>query len=266
MVHYEHLCVQIANGVAELALNRPAQRNALSLELLAELIACCEALGQRHDVRVVILSGQGSSFSVGFDLMGLAPLFAQGALPAETQLKDWARLGHKAVLALANLPQISIASAQGHAIGGGFLLLAACDFRLAENETRFALPEIDIGLPLTWGGVDRLMHLLGEDLAKDLVLTARSFGPKDLQHTSFLYRAVTAQEHDEAVTILVETMLVKPAPALRLCKEQFLAARNQAFGHVERDAQHFVDALLHPDFLSTAMAYVQRIAGPKPDL
>ena len=93
--------------------------------------------------------------------MGLAPLFAQGALPAETQLKDWARLGHKAVLALANLPQITIASVQGHAIGGGFLLLAACDFRLAENETRFALPEIDIGLPLTWGGVDRLMHLLG---------------------------------------------------------------------------------------------------------
>ena len=265
MMDYQHLCVKFETGVAVLELNRPKKRNALNFEILEEIVSFCEMVRVRDDIQIVLVSGNGPSFSVGFDLMGLAPLLTQGEMPQESQLKDWARLGQKAVNALAELPQITIASVQGHAIGGGFLLMSACDFRIAVNDTRFALPEIEIGLPLTWGGVGRLTQVLGAALTKDLVLTARSFYPADLSPTLFLYKSVSAEEQKQVTQDLVTCLKEKPAPALRFCKQQFLDAAFLEKTHSELDAQLFADAILHPDFLPTAMGYVQRLTASKTD-
>ncbi len=265
MMDYQHLCVKFEDGVAVLELNRPKKRNALNFKILEEMVSFCGFVCERDDIQIVLVSGNGPSFSVGFDLMGLAPLLAQGEIPQEKQLKDWARLGQKAVNALAELPQITIASVQGHAIGGGFLIMSACDFRIAANDTRFALPEIEIGLPLTWGGVGRLTQALGMALTKDLVLTARSFYPVDLLPTLFLYKSVSPDEVKKATQDLVTCLKEKPTPALRFCKQQFSEAGFSEKTHSELDAQLFADAVLHPDFLSTAMGYVQRLTTSKMD-
>ncbi len=266
MMDYQHLCVKFEAGVAALTLDRPKKRNALNFEILEEIVSFCEFVRKREDIHIVLVSGNGPSFSVGFDLMALAPLLAQGQMPQEAQLKAWARLGQNAVNALAELPQITIASVQGHAIGGGFLLMSACDFRIAAHDTRFALPEIEIGLPLTWGGVGRLTQDIGTALTKDVVLTARSFYPADLSPTLFLYKSVTAGAQKEVVEELLNSLKEKPAPALRFCKQQFLEAASLEKTHSDLDAQLFADAILHPDFLPTAMGYVQRITASKGDL
>jgi len=259
MMNYEQLCVKIQDGVCTLQLNRPKKRNALSLELLRELVSLWGHLKQSEDIHLLVLEGAGPSFSVGFDLGSLAQFMVSGQMPEPATLKEWAILGQDAVNGLAELPQVTLASVHGHAIGGGFLLMSACDFRIATLDTRFSLPEIDIGLPLTWGGVARVTHELGPTLSKDLILTARSFRPADLEKTHFLYRVVTEAHRVEVVDEWIACFKKKPPVSLRAIKKQFMAARSHEEMRSPLDAQLFSDAVLHPDFLPTALAYVQNL-------
>jgi enoyl-CoA hydratase/carnithine racemase len=259
MMNYEQLCVKIESGVCTLQLNRPEKRNALSLDLLRELVSLYAHLKQREDVRLLVLEGAGPSFSVGFDLGSLAQLMMAGQMPDAATLKEWAVLGQDAVNGLAELPQVTLAVVHGHAIGGGFLLMSACDFRIATLGTRFSLPEIDIGLPLTWGGVARVTQELGPSLSKDLILTARSFGPEDLAKTHFLYKVISQEERGDATEKWLACLQEKPPASLKYCKTQFKAACSNEKMTSPLDAQLFADAILHPNFLSTALAYVQRL-------
>jgi enoyl-CoA hydratase/carnithine racemase len=257
MMNYEQLCVKIESGVCTLQLNRPKKRNALSLELLRELVSLYEHLKQSDDVHLLVLEGAGPSFSVGFDLGSLAQFMMAGQMPDASTLKEWAVLGQDAVNGLAELPQVTLAVVHGHAIGGGFLLMSACDFRIAIQGTRFSLPEIDIGLPLTWGGVARVTQELGPALSKDLIFTARSFGPEDLDKTHFLYKVISQDQRSAVIEAWLACLQKKPAVSLRACKTQFLASRSHEEMKSPLDAQLFADAVLHPDFLPTALAYVQ---------
>ena len=84
-------------------------------------------------------------------------------------------LGRRAAEALAAIPQITIAAIKGYCIGGALVLSAACDLRIAADDSRFSIPELDAGIPLSWGGMAHVVRLLGESLANDLVLTCRRF-------------------------------------------------------------------------------------------
>jgi len=258
MSEFTTLTLQLDPPVARIVLNRPQSRNAITLTMLEELAGAAKRVEATQDVRVVVLSGAGDTFSVGFDLTAMAGLFA-GGLPDQESLNNMAKMGRQAVDAIAGLSAISVASLQGHAIGGGFLFAAACDFRVVAEETTFCLPEIDLGVPLTWGGVPLLCRQLGPSIARDVVMTGRRFGPADLAGTGFAHRVVPSV-HCAAVTdALVGDLCAKPARALSQLKAQF----QQALGvHDDgaSDEERFVEALLDPAFLATAMAYVQRVS------
>ena len=118
---------------------------------------------------MVLVAGEGRAFCAGFDLDEM-----RGA--AATRDKATADLGRRMVEAVEAIPAITVALVQGHCVGGGLLLAAACDLRMAAADAQFSIPELEIGIPLAWGGVPRLGRVVGPFLpvlaeqARQLVL------------------------------------------------------------------------------------------------
>ena len=116
---------RLFDSVGELVLNRPEKLNALSRDLLRELIEACGELDRDADLKVVVLRGEGRAFSAGFDLTDA--VLADATLSA----RDAADLGRRATDALARLRAVTIAAIHGHCVGGGVVLASACDLRIA---------------------------------------------------------------------------------------------------------------------------------------
>lgn len=221
-----------SNGVVRLQFNRPSVLNALSPELLNAIIDTCKNVGKDDSIRVVLLEGSGKHFSAGADL----PAFHKDLISDPQATAD---LGRRATEAIAALPQIAIAAIRGHCVGGALVLAAACDVRIAADDSRFFIPELDAGIPLAWGGMAHMVRLVGESLAADLVLTCRRFDADDAIRSGFVSQVVTADKFDDAVTELTKTIASKPSLALRISKQQLIAIRNGNF-----DARNDAGALL----------------------
>ena len=124
-------------GVAELVLNRPERRNALTVALMGELVGAIERLSADEDCRVLILRGAGPVFCAGLDL-----LEASDPALAESGAEGVGRV----LSSIASTPLVTIAVAQGVAAAGGAGLLAACDFAIASEELKIVFPEVRRGL------------------------------------------------------------------------------------------------------------------------
>lgn len=221
-----------SNGVVRLQFNRPSVLNALSPELLNAIIDTCKKVGKDDSIRVVLLEGSGKHFSAGADL----PAFHKDLIANPQATAD---LGRRATEAIAALPQIAVAAIRGHCVGGALVLAAACDVRIAADDSRYFIPELDAGIPLAWGGMAHMVRLVGESLAADLVLTCRRFDADDAIRSGFVSQVVAADKFDDAVTELTKTIASKPGLALRISKQQLIAIRNGNF-----DARNDAGALL----------------------
>ena len=203
--------------LAHLVLNRPDRLNALSRVLLTELVEACHWLDGQRDVKVVVVRGEGRAFSAGFDLDDFAR-------PDESlSVHDGADLGRIATDALTDTRALTIASIRGHCVGGGVVLAAACDLRIAADDVRFSIPEVDLGIPLAWGGIPRLTRELGPAVTKELVLTCRPFAADEALRLRFVNRVVPAAELDAAVAELAEELADKPSFSLRATGTHYVA-------------------------------------------
>jgi enoyl-CoA hydratase/carnithine racemase len=165
---YRTLKLEIENAIATVTLNRPDSRNAMSAELMREMIACAGEIAARRDVDVAIVHGSGSCFSAGADLKDTSR-WGNAAQPLEEQ-REIAALGYRMARAWEELPQITLAAIEGYAIGGGLALAVALDWRVVARDAFVSLPEIALGIPLTWGTLPRLVNLLGPAKAKRLTI------------------------------------------------------------------------------------------------
>jgi len=160
------LKLEVTQSVATVTLNRPEARNAMSAKLMREMIACAGRVGALREVDAIIVRGSGVCFSAGADLKD-ASRWGNGALPFEQQ-REIASLGYRMARAWEEVPQITIAAIEGYAIGGGLALAAALDWRVIAEDAFVSLPEIALGIPLTWGTLPRLVNLVGPARAKRL--------------------------------------------------------------------------------------------------
>jgi len=150
-------------AVARIFLNRPAKANALDARALEELAAALESLAGDAGLRVVVLGGAGRSFCGGADVEELARLDASSAGAFVGRI-------HRACEALRRLPVPAVARLHGAVIGAGLELAAACDLRIAAEGTRFAMPEVRLGIPSVVEAA-LLPRLMGSGRAAWLVLT-----------------------------------------------------------------------------------------------
>jgi enoyl-CoA hydratase/carnithine racemase len=226
------LAVERAGAVARVWLDRPERRNALDTDTLEELTAVFAAFATDFGVRVVVLGGRGPSFSGGADLT--SPPGADRVRADEVtgrQRRWWAQLGRRAVAAVADSEVVTIARLHGHVVGGGLCLALACDFRIAALDARLSLPEVDLGLPLTWGGTARLVHEVGAARARELIMLAEPVAGSRAEAIGLVHRAVPAAELDAAVDDWANRLAAKPELAIHMAKTQLRAlARRAALG------------------------------------
>jgi enoyl-CoA hydratase/carnithine racemase len=245
--------------VRTLTLDRPNKLNALSRRLLGELVTACRWLDDQPEVKVVVVRGAGRAFSAGFDLADFADTGPDAPSPADT-----AELGRRATDALSDVRPLTIAAIHGHCVGGGVVLAAACDLRLAAASARFSIPEVDLGIPLGWGGIPRLVRELGPAITKELVLTCRPFDAAEARDLRLVNRVVPDAELDGAVAELAASLAAKPAYALRATKEQVDAVAEEMAGTRRNaaDRELVAGATHDPEARATALAYLEARSRP----
>jgi enoyl-CoA hydratase/carnithine racemase len=181
MAQAERVRVHIADGVADVRLNRPDKRNALDQAMFEAIVETGSQLAADHSVRVVVLSGEGKSFCAGLDLSSFEAMAANATTPVPSSgstLSDRAEgritnLAQQAAYAWTELPVPVIAAVHGHALGGGLQLALGADVRIVAPDARLSVLEIRWGLVPDMTGtltLSRLMHL---DVVKELVWTGR---------------------------------------------------------------------------------------------
>jgi len=172
MPDFETLDCTAEGRVGRLRLNRPEKLNPLSTHCLEELVAAADWFDGLAEVRVVIVHGAGRAFTAGADLASFGG-------PTGTLPRHAADAGRRMAEAIEAMQAVTIAAIHGHCIGGGVVLAAACDLRVAAESTNFAIPEVDLGIPLAWGGIQRLVREIGPAATRELVMTCRSFSARE---------------------------------------------------------------------------------------
>lgn len=250
-------CDQAA-PVARLTLSRPEKLNALSPELLEELIEAARALDARPDVKVVVVRGEGRAFCAGFDLTSLAAPERQGSSPRET-----ADLGRRMAEAVTQMRALTIARIHGHCVGGGLVLAAACDLRVAAEDAVFSIPEAELGIPLAWGGIPRLVREIGPAMTKELVLTCRPFAAGEARALGFVGRVTAPGELDAAVDALAEQLAARAAFTLTATKTHVNAVAEElaSTAGATRDADVLAAAVADPESRAVTGRYLEARAG-----
>ncbi len=213
----QFLTLEISAGRAQVCLNRPTARNAMSRDLMRELIDVAHGLSQRTDIQVVILTGGDICFSAGVDLKETSA-WTDETLSA-VERREMASLGYKLCKAWEELPQITIVAIEGYAVGGGLALAVACDWRVMADDAFVSLPEIALGIPLTWGAIPRLMQLVGPAKAKRLTILCERVNAPDALGMGLVDYVCGKGHALHKAQAVAEQTLAMPAAAVRMSKE-----------------------------------------------
>ncbi len=236
-----------------ITLNRPEKLNALSGELLEELAVAARWFDSQPEVKVVVISGAGRAFSAGADVTGFAD-------PDDGPIHRRSDRGRQMADALEDMRAVTIAKIHGHCVGGALVLAAACDLRVAAEDTRFSIPEVDLGIPLAWGGIPRLVREIGPAATKELVMTCRPFYAPEARALGFLNRVVPADQLDGEVDALAGSLVEMPALPLEATKRHVNAVTAAMVGtdRAWSDAHALIAARNDPESKAAADRYIAR--------
>jgi enoyl-CoA hydratase/carnithine racemase len=252
--------VNAVGARGEITLDRPDKLNPLGTETLHELADAARWLDERPGVKVVIVSGRGRAFSSGADVSVFAGADpdADPGVAARRRAADAGRLMAEAI---ESMRAVTIARIQGHCVGGGVVLAAACDLRVAADTTRFSIPEVDLGIPLAWGGIPRLVREIGPAMTKELVLTCRPFTAAEARELGFVTRVVVEERLEQAVEELAAQLLQKSSVTLTTTKRAVNAASRAmvSTSSAWSDADTLLIALSDPESRSAAQDYLERL-------
>ncbi|MEC7844306.1 MAG: enoyl-CoA hydratase/isomerase family protein [Actinomycetota bacterium] len=212
---FETLTVEIEEGIGRLTLNQPDKLNPLGTNTLQEIV---EATGwfDERDAHVVIISGEGRAFSSGFDLREFINGNPEGT--------NGPAVGKQMADAIENMRAVAIAAVHGHCVGGGVVLVGACDLRVAATNTVFSIPEVDLGIPLAWGGIPRLVREIGPAMTRELVMTCRPFNAEEAKSIGFVNRVVASEDLEEETLKLAKAIKKRPQSVIQTTKKQVQSA------------------------------------------
>jgi enoyl-CoA hydratase/carnithine racemase len=245
-----------------ITLARPDKLNPLSSHTLREIEAAARWLDGHDDVKVVVVSGRGRAFSAGADISSFGgDGTAGGAAEAARAPRDDSDSGWRMARAMDELRAVTVARIQGWCVGGGVVLAAVCDLRVAARSARFSIPEVELGIPLAWGGIPRLVREIGPALTKELVMTCREFGAEEARAAGFLNRVVADDELDATVDELVATLVQMPKLALLATKAHTNAVTEAmvSTGRSWADADGLLSGLRDPEGRASARRYLARV-------
>jgi enoyl-CoA hydratase len=197
-------------AVAVVLLNRPEQLNALSNELMEELVARLEELDRDEEVRAIVLGGNERAFAAGADIGELAQASAID-LYYERRVERWD--------AIRGLRTPLVAAVSGYCLGGGCELAMSCDLIVASETAQFAQPETGLGIIPGAGGTQRLTRAVGKALAMDVILSGRRLSAREALAAGLVARVVAKEAWLEEAKRVARDIADKGPVATRLAKE-----------------------------------------------
>ena len=209
---YEHIAYAEDGAVAQILLNRPEKRNALSMKMSDELISALEHVQESQSIKVLVIRGAGDHFCAGDDITEM-PLWgdANGVM---RRVRHYQSMANR----LEELDKITIAAVDGYAVGGGLEITMACDFVVATEQAKWGMPEVDVGITPGWGGTTRMARLIGRRTTKEINLLGALHSAQRARELTLWNRVVPNDALNAAVDGLIEVLLTKNHQAVRQLK------------------------------------------------
>ncbi|WP_373811345.1 enoyl-CoA hydratase-related protein [Porphyromonas macacae] len=244
-------------GIGILTIDREEALNALSSELLGELLYALYGLQADKALRVLIITGAGRSFVAGADIAEMSAMTA-------AEGKAFGRRGAEVFRFIEQMTVPVIAAVNGFALGGGCELAMACDIRIASEKAKFGQPEVGLGIIPGFSGTQRMPRLIGEGMAKELIYSARIVKADEALTIGLVNRVVPAEELMEQTLLLARQIAAQSPVAVCFAKEAVnngmqtdidtaIAYENNLFGlcFASEEQKEGMDAFLNkrkPDF------------------
>jgi enoyl-CoA hydratase/carnithine racemase len=234
--------------------------------MLTELAEAARWYDTHRELRVVIMSGAGRAFSAGADLRD-SPAAEGSPRSGKSWLhrREVGQLGLRAADALEQMRAVTIAQVHGYAVGGAVVLMAVCDLRVAAADASFFIPEIDLGIPLAWGGIPRLVREIGPALTKELVMTCRRFTPAEAKAIGFVNRVVPAAQLESEVESLARELIAKPSVPVTITKDHVNAVTRVMGAGITAfaDGDVLLGTFGEEESRAAARAYMEKAFGKK---
>jgi enoyl-CoA hydratase len=238
----DNVLLERKGPIATVTLSRPDRRNSLSDEMLGDLVTAFSALRDDDSTRVVIVTGAPPIFSAGAD----AP-FKKGMSEEErrrmftSRKSQFRRLFERANVLLENLEQVTIGAVNGHAVGGGWGLALACDFRIAAAEAEFWIPEVDLGVPLGVATTTRFVRLLGPARAKEVIIDGRRYSAAECLPLGLVHAVHPGASLAGTVQAYAERLAAKPFRPMAEMKARINALARTGIPEVNAMTEGFLD-------------------------
>ena len=245
--------VEERDGVAWMALNRPAKLNAIDGAVLHGLLAAIERIGSDPAIGAAVLHGRGRAFSAGGDITAMSAMdedeFSR-TIGCYMQVAD----------AFRACPKPIIAAVHGHALAGGFELALICDLRIAADDARFGLPDAPLGLSPTSGMTYLLPRVVGLGRAMELILRAENIDANEALRIGLVSQVVPVDTLLEAAGTLAERIAGWPRVGIAMTRSGFYNALDATFEEATA-AEHAAELRCFRD--PDVAANLQRFADRK---
>lgn len=217
---------QIAEGVAQITLNRPKELNALNLQVMREIRDALKEFDADDTIKVIIITGNEQAFAAGADIKQMADKTAIDMLLID-QFSTWDQI--------RKTRKPIVAAVSGFALGGGCELAMTCDMIIASETAKFGQPEIKIGVMPGAGGTQRLTKAIGKAKAMELVLTGRFISAEEALHYKLINKVVPVEMLMHETLTLAKEIAQQSPIAVMLAKE----AVNRSFETHLDEGLHF---------------------------
>lgn len=251
----ETLLLKPAGGVLHITLNRPESRNAMSLQMVAELRAVLAAVRDQQHLRVLVISGSDGHFCAGGDIKDMAGARAHGSSAFRQLNRAFGTLLEEA----QRMPQTLICVLQGAVLGGGFGLACVSDIAIAEAQAQFGLPETSLGL-LPAQIAPFVVRRIGLTQARRLALTAARFDGSEAEHLGLVHFVEHGTQALEQRLQQQVALVLRCAPGANAAtKAMLLASVDQPLGPLlDQAAEDFANAVSSEEGIEGTLAFVQK--------
>jgi enoyl-CoA hydratase len=210
---YKNILVDQDGAIGIVTLNRPKVLNALSHDLMDELVTALEKFDNDDKIRVIILTGSERAFAAGADI---------GEMSDETTISIMQKDRFATWDKVRKIKKPIIAAVSGYALGGGCELMMTCDIIIASETAQIGQPEINIGVIPGAGGTQRLTRVVGKHKAMEMILTGRPINAQEAYHYGLVVKVVPVELYLDEAKSLAKEIAKKSPVALKLAKEAVL--------------------------------------------
>lgn len=253
MAQFEHLNLEVNNGILTISISRPDKMNALNIALIEELRTAIQTVYDDKDIKGVIITGEGEkSFVAGADIKEIAEL-------NEVNGRKFSENGQEVFGLIENCHKPIIAAVNGYALGGGCELAMACHIRIASENAKFGQPEVNLGIIPGYGGTQRLTHLVGKGKAMELMMTGDMISAKEALELGLVNHVVPTRED---LIDKCEELLEKITSKAPLAVGMIVNCVNAVFSHDENgyqtEANSFGSCCKSNDFKEGTAAFLEK--------